>query len=412
MSSGFLLTLPDGGYYSINMVSLGDIKEARSRIQTFIHRTPLLHSRSLSEMTGADVFIKAENLQKTGAFKVRGSFSKMSLLTGGKVATASMGNHAQGVAFAAGQLGMEARVVMPRSVSIVKEQATRGYGAEVVLHGETFQEALDYALSLKESTFIHAYDDEMIIAGQGTIGLEVMEDLDSIDAILVPVGGGGLIAGIAAAMKESCCPAQVVGVQTDSAVSAFRSFHEGVITSATPFHTLADGIAVARVGEKTFPMIRHYVDEMLLVREDTIAMAILLFMERNKSVVEGAGAVPLAALFDHGDRFKGKRVVLVASGGNIDLTLVDKMIYRGLLTSGRIVIFEVTADDVPGSLHALAGIVAKHRGNILNVVHDRLQADLPLDKTRVIFIVETRTRGQLEEILYDVRGQGYEARTR
>jgi threonine dehydratase len=394
------------------MVSLDDIKAAQTLIRPYVHRTPLLHSRSLSEMTGADVFIKAENLQKTGAFKVRGAFNKMCRIERGKVVAASMGNHAQAVAFVAGQLGMEARIVMPKGVSIVKEEATRGYGAEVELQGEIFQEALDYALSLKGHTFIHAYDDDLVIAGQGTIGLEVVEDLDCIDALLVPVGGGGLIAGIAVAVKESLCPARVVGVQAQAAASAFLSFNEGSARSVVPQHGLADGIAVGRVGELTFPAMQRYVDEMLTVEEDTIAMAILLFLERNKSVVEGAGAVPLAALFEHRDLFRGKRVVLIASGGNIDLTLVDRMIYRGLLTSGRILVFEVTADDVPGTLHALAGIIADHRGNILNVVHDRLQMDLPIGKTRVIFIVETRTRGHLEEILRDIRGRGYDARTR
>ncbi len=399
-------------HYSISMINLNDIKDAQALIRPYVHRTPLLHSRSLSEMTGADVFIKAENLQKTGAFKVRGAFNKMARMGKVKVAAASMGNHAQAVAFAAGQLGMKARIVMPKGVAIIKEEATRGYGAEVDLEGETFQDALQYALSLKGRTFIHAYDDDLIIAGQGTIGLEIIEDLDRVDAILVPVGGGGLIAGIAVAVKESLCPARVVGVQSQAAGSAFLSFNQGSARRVAPLHSLADGIAVGRVGEKTFPVMQRYVDEMLLVQEDTIAMAILLFIERNKSVVEGAGAVALAALLEHKELFRGKRVVLIASGGNIDLTLVDRMIYRGLLTSGRILMFEVTADDVPGTLQALAGIIADHRGNILNVVHDRLQADLPIGKTRVVFIVETRTRGHLEEILRDIRGRGFDARTR
>lgn len=394
------------------MVSLDDIKAAHALIRAHVHRTPLLHSRSLSEMTGADVFIKAENLQKTGAFKVRGAFNKMARIKQQKVIAASMGNHAQAVSFAAGQLGMRARIVMPRGVSIVKEEATRGYGAEVDLQGETFQEALDYALSLKGYTFIHAYDDDLIIAGQGTIGLEIIEDLDRCDAILVPVGGGGLIAGIACAVKESLLPVRVVGVQSEAAASAFLSSKEGSIISVTPQRTFADGIAVGSVGEKTFPVVQRYVDEILLVREETIAMAILLFMERNKSVIEGAGAAPLAALFEHRDLFRGKRVVLVASGGNIDLTLVDKMIFRGLLTSGRILVFEVTADDVPGSLQALAAIIAEHRGNIVDVAHDRLQADLPVGKTRVVFVVETRTRGHLDEILRHIKEKGYDARTR
>ncbi len=394
------------------MVTLKDIEAARARIAPYIHKTPLLHSRSLSEITGAEVYIKAEHLQKTGSFKVRGAFNKMAPIAHGRAVAASMGNHAQAVAFAARQLGMAARIVMPKSVSIVKEQATRGYGAEVDLQGDTFQEALDYALALQGYTFIHAYDDEAVIAGQGTIGPEILEELQQVDAVLVPVGGGGLVAGIAVALKEAAPQVRVVGVQASAAPSALDSFRQGSVVGVTPCHTLADGIAVGRVGETTFSIIRRYVDEMLAVGEDSIAMAILLFLERTKFVVEGAGAVPLAALMENRERFRGQRVVLVTSGGNIDLTLIDRMIYKGMLTSGRLAVFEVTVDDVPGMLQALTGIIAAHRGNILNVVHDRLQADLPIGKTRVIFIVETRTRSHLEEILGDIGARGYEVTTR
>lgn len=394
------------------MVTLKDIQAARARIAPYIHKTPLLTSRSLSEITGADIYIKAEHLQKTGSFKVRGAFNKMAPLAHGKAVAASMGNHAQAVAFAARQLGMEARIIMPKSVSIVKEQATRGYGAGVELQGDTFQEALDYALALEGYTFIHAYDDEAVIAGQGTIWLEILEDLQQVDDVLVPVGGGGLVAGIAAALKETAPHVRVIGVQALAATSVFDSFRQNAIVSVTPCHTLADGIAVSRVGEMTFSIIQRHVDEILAVAEDTIAMAILLFMERMKFIVEGAGAVPLAAVMENGERFRGRRVVLVTSGGNIDLTLVDRMIYKGMLTSGWLAVFEVTVDDVPGMLQVLTGIVAKHRGNILNVVHDRLQADLPIGKTRVTFIVETRTRGHLQEILGDIGTRGYEVTTR
>lgn len=394
------------------MVIFKDIQAARLRIAPYVHKTPLLNSRSLSEMTGADVYIKAEHLQKTGSFKVRGAFNKMAPIAHGKAVAASMGNHAQAVAFAARQLGMEARIVMPKSVSIVKEQATRGYGAKVDLRGDTFQEALDHALALQGYTFIHAYDDEAVIAGQGTIGLEILEEMQQVDDVLVPVGGGGLVAGIAVALKETAPHVRVVGVQALAATSAFDSLRQKSIVSVSPCHTLADGIAVSRVGETTFPIIRRCVDEMLAVSEDAIAMAILLFMERTKFVVEGAGAVPLAALMENRERFRGRRVVLVASGGNIDLTLVDRMIYKGMLTSGRLAVFEVTVDDVPGMLQVLTGIIAAHRGNILNVVHDRLQADLPIGRTRVIFIVETRTRSHLQEILGDIGTRGYEVKTR
>ena len=394
------------------MVTLADIKAAHALVGPYLHRTPLLHSGSLSGITGADVYIKAEYLQKTGSFKVRGAFNKIARMGKGKVVAASMGNHAQAVAFAARRLGIGARVVMPKLVSIVKEEATRGYGADVELFGETFQEALDHALTLTDYTFVHAYDDEQVIAGQGTVCLEIADELDHIDAVLVPVGGGGLLAGCAVAIKEAFPETQVIGVQAQAAPSAFLSLKEGVPVAALPLHTLADGIAVGRVGEKTLPLIRTYVDAILTVGEETIAMAILLFMERCKSVVEGAGAVPLAALIENKERFKGKRVVLLASGGNIDLTLIDRMIYKGLLTSGRVVVFEVTTDDTPGRLEALAGIIAGHRGNILNVVHDRLLADLPIGKTKVIFIVETRRPAHLDEIVAEIEAKGYQVKKR
>ncbi len=381
-------------------------------IRSHLHRTPLFHSRSLSEMTGADVYVKAENLQKTGSFKARGAFNKMSHLACGRVVAASMGNHAQAVAYAANRLGMAALIVMPRTVSVVKEEATRAYGAKVELFGETFQESLDYALSLEGYTFVHAFDDDLIIAGQGTAGLEIVEDAPDLDAVFVPLGGGGFVAGCAVAVKEKAPRVHVIGVQAKAAPSAARSLKEGRITEVVPGQTLADGIAVGRVGEVTFPIIQRYADDVLIVEEDHIAMAILLLMERNKLVVEGAGAAPLAALMENGERFRGKKVALVASGGNIDFTLIDRMIYKGLLTSGRIVVFEVTADDTPGTLRMLSGVIAAHRGNIVNVVHDRLQPDLPIGKTRVIFVVETRTRGHLEEILQDIEAPGCAVTTR
>jgi threonine dehydratase len=394
------------------MITYRDVEKARASIVSHVHRTPLFHSRSLSEMTGADVFVKAENLQKTGSFKTRGAFNKMSRLTGERVVAASMGNHAQAVAYAAGRLRMKALIVMPRTVSAVKEEATRRYGAAVELFGETFQESLDYALSLKGYTFVHAFDDDLIIAGQGTAGLEILEDEKDLDAVLVPVGGGGFVAGCAVAMKEKAPKLRVLGVQAKVAESAARSFKAGRVIEAAPGRTLADGIAVGRMGEVTFPIIQRYVDDILTVEEDHIAMAILLLMERNKLVVEGAGAAPLAALMENGEVFRGKKVAVIASGGNIDFTLIDRMIYKGLLTSGRIVVFEVTAEDTPGTLKMLSGLIASHRGNIVNVIHDRLQADLPIGETRIMFVVETRTRAHFEEILHDIEAQGCAVTTR
>ena len=393
-----------------NMVTRQDIQSAAERIRPFIHRTPLLHSRSLSDMSGADVYIKAENLQKTGSFKVRGAFNKLGIMETGKVIAASRGNHAQAVAFAAGILGIHAKIVMPANVPIVKEEATKGYGAEVELYGENLQQALDHALTQHGFTFVHPYDDDEIIAGQGTVGLEILEDLENIDCVIVPAGGGGLLAGIARTVKDASPSTQVIGVQTESAASAFCSFKEKRISQESALPTLADGIAVGCVGERPFEIITRYVDDMLLVPEDPIAMAILIFLERTKFLVEGAGAVPLAALLESRERFRRKRVVLVASGGNIDLNLIDRIIQKGLVTSGRLAIFGVTVDDVPGSLHAIAGIIAGHRGNIITVAHHRLDQELPVGKTKVIFTIESRTSEHLAQILKGIRAAGFEVK--
>lgn len=388
------------------MLNIRDIQKAYENIRDHVHKTPLIYSNSFSKMTSAEVYLKAENLQKTGSFKVRGAFNKM-LHIKGKVIAASMGNHAQAVAFAAARIGIYAKIVMPVTAPIVKEEATKGYGAEVVLYGESFKESLDYALSQKDYTFIHAFDDEEVIAGQGTIGLEIVEDLRDVDIIFVPIGGGGLISGISTAVKTLSPKTRIIGVQTESATSACVSFREKKICDRPPLPTLADGIAIGRIGDRTFEIINKYVDDVFFVREDSIAMAILLFLERKKLVVEGAGAVPLAALLENREKFTGKRVVLVVSGGNIDFTLIDRIIHKGLMTSGRIGVFEVTVDDIPGSLHALTGIITSYRGNILDVVHNRLTADLPIGKTRVVFIVETRSKEHLEEILLDLRNKGF-----
>jgi threonine dehydratase len=393
------------------MVTRSDLQNTYSRIKSFIHRTPLIYSNSFSDMTGSEVFIKAENLQKTGSFKVRGVFNKMLDLDHKKVITASMGNHAQAVAFAAKKLGFHAKIVMPVTVPIVKEEATRAYGAKVVLHGENLQEALDFAMAQKDYAFIHPYDDDHVILGQATLGLEIMEDLKDIDIILAPVGGGGLIAGTALSAKAFNATGKLIGVQTTSATSAFRSFHENKIIPDRPRPTLADGIAVGKVGEKTFLTISELVDDIIAVDDETIALAVLLFMERKKLVVEGAGATPLAALLLNKGRFKGKRVVLVASGGNIDLTLVDRIIRKGLVADGRISTFEVLVDDVPGSLHVLAGIIANHRASILDISHNRLREDMPIGKTPVVFTLETRSKDSLNNILSNIVSAGFSLKT-
>jgi threonine dehydratase len=389
------------------MVNFKDIQTAAKNIKDFVHKTPLIYSNSFSKMTGAEVYLKVENLQKTGSFKVRGAFNKM-INVSGKVIAASMGNHAQAVAFAASRLGMHAKVIMPVTAPIVKEEATKGYGAEVVLYGENFKEALDYAFSQRDYIFIHAFDDDEVISGQGTVGIEITEDLKDVDVILVPVGGGGLISGISIAVKSLSPKTQIIGVQTESAPSAYISFRDKKICDKSPLPTLADGIAIGKIGDRSFEIINKYVDDIILINENSIAMAILLFLERKKLVVESAGAVPLAALMEKRDRFVGKRIVLVVSGGNIDFTLIDRIIHKGLVKSGRIGVFEATVDDVPGSLHSLTGIIASHRGNILSVVHDRFAGNLPIGKTKVVFMIETRSREHLEKILSDLAEKGFE----
>ncbi|HUJ18112.1 MAG TPA: threonine ammonia-lyase [Nitrospirota bacterium] len=391
------------------MISLSDIQTARERIAPFIHRTPLILSNSLSRLTGAEVYLKLENLQKTGSFKVRGAFNKLLSVAEPRVIAASMGNHAQAVAFAAGKLGKSSVIVMPETASLVKQEATRGYGAEVVLHGERFSDALEYALTRKDALFIHPFDDDSVIAGQGTASLEIAGDLRDIDAVLVPAGGGGLLAGTAAAIKALSPRTEVIGVQAAQAASACISFSEHRVCERVPGPTIADGIAVGRVGVRTLEYMTKFVDGMLSVEEDAIARAILLFLERKKLVVEGAGAVPLAALLTNAGQFRGRRVVLLVSGGNIDFTLVDRIILKGLVTSGRIGVFSVVIDDVAGSLHAVTGVIGEQKANILDVDHARLGSDVPIGRTKVVFTVEVRGKEHLAEVFDALREKGYEA---
>jgi threonine dehydratase len=389
------------------MIGLNDILAARKRIASYIHATPLIHSRSLSDLSGCDVHLKLENLQKTGSFKVRGAFNKLAQVWEERVVAASMGNHAQAVAYAASTLGKKSVIVMPETASLVKQEATKGYGAEVVLKGRQFSDALDHALSLRDALFIHPFDDDDVMAGQGTIGLEVVEEMKNIDVLLAPVGGGGLIAGVAVAVKALSPKTEVVGVQTEAAVSACRSFREKQVCIMEPRTTIADGIAVGRVGERTLAVIERSVDDMLSVGDDAISRAILLFLERKKLVVEGAGAVPLAVLLGHAERFRGKRVVLIVSGGNIDFTLVDRIILKGLATSGRIGSFSVVLDDIAGSLHTVTGVIAGTGANVLSVEHDRLAPDVPIGKTRVLFTTEVRGREHLQQVLRTLKEGGF-----
>ncbi len=391
----------------------GEIEAARNKIRRAILRTPTVYSDTLSRLTGKEIFLKLENLQKTGSFKMRGAYYKLSMLTPPMrklgVVAASAGNHAQGVALASSILGIRSTIVMPEGVSLAKQMATQSYGGEVLLFGQTTDEALGYAKRLVKGgkTLIHPFDDEQVIAGQGTIGLEVLEETPDVEGIIVPVGGGGLISGIAAIVKKKKPKVKIIGVQSVHAPSAYTSWMKKKIVETKVRPTLADGIAIRRVGEITFPLIQKGVDEIVTVNENEIASAILMLMERKRIVAEGAGAAPLAALLSRRLRMRLKKIVLVISGGNIDVNLLDRIIEKGLAQTGRLVRFSILLRDVPGALAKLSGLVAQHRANILHIVHERAAKDIPIEFSRVILVLETRGSDHIHEIRKGLEGKGY-----
>ena len=390
-----------------------EIEVAQSLIQKIILRTPMIYSDTLSKLTGKEVFLKLENLQKTGSFKIRGAFYKLSQLTPSMkkrgVVAASAGNHAQGVALASSILGVRSTIVMPVGVSLAKQMATQAYGGEIVLFGQNTDEALRYARKLSEDgrLFIHPFDDEQVIAGQGTIGLEILEEVPGVEAIIVPMGGGGLISGIAAIVKRRRPRVKMIGVQSFHAPSAYTSLKSKKIVEVKVKPTLADGIAIQRVGEITFPMIQKGVEEIVRVEEDEIASAILMLMERKRIVAEGAGAAPLAALLSKRLKTRVKKIVLVISGGNIDFHLLDRIIEKGLAQTGRLVRMGILLRDVPGSLSTLTDLVAQHRANILHIIHERAAKDIPIGFSKVILVLETRGSDHIREIKKGMKEKGY-----
>jgi len=390
-----------------------EIEAAKVKVDQVIFRTPMILSDALSHLTGKEVYLKLENLQKTGSFKIRGAYHKLSrfnsLMRKRGVIAASAGNHAQGVALASSLLGIRATIVMPQGASLAKQMATRSYGGEVILYGQDVDEALRYAKGLagKEKAFIHPYDDEEVIAGQGTLGLEILEEVPDVEGIIVPVGGGGLISGIATIVKKRRPRVKIIGVQSSHVPSALASLRKKRIVEVEAEPTLADGIAVRRVGEITFPIIQKRVDEIVTVEEDEIASAILLLMERKRIVAEGAGATPVAALLSKQVKIKPRKLVLVISGGNIDVHLLDRIIEKGLTQTGRMARFEVLLRDVPGSLTKLTGLVAQHHANILHIIHERAARDIPIGFSKVILILETRGPDHVREIKKRLKEKGY-----
>lgn len=399
------------------MVTLADIRRAGERINDHIIRTPVVYSPTLSAMTGAHVWFKLEALQKAGSFKVRGAANR--ILTAGEderkrgVVAASAGNHAQGVVVAAHAAGVPAVIVMPEWAAISKQEATRGYGAQVILHGRTLEESIDRAQSLAAEgrLFIHPFDDPDVIAGQGTIALEILSDLPDTDLIVVPVGGGGLIAGIATAAKALRPDIVVVGVQTAACPSAEEALLKGGPVRITAGQTIADGIRVAETGKLAFPVIRDLVDRIVVTTEDEITDAMLLLMERKHVVAEGAGASPLAALMNGSiDIRPGSTVVLVISGGNVDSSLLFRVIRQSMARQGRILRFSVLLDDQPGTLARLLAVIAEKRGNILHIRHFPGEGSVPVQMARVHLEIETRGRDHSEAIRRALSGAGYDLR--
>jgi threonine dehydratase len=397
------------------MVTLEDVVAARQRIVDRIYVSPCARSETLSRLSTCQAFLKLENLQMTGAYKERGALNKLLTMppadrAKGLVA-ASAGNHAQAVAYHAGRLGISATIVMPEATPLLKVANTRGHGARVVLGGSNYDEAYAEARRIESAeglTFVHPFDDAAVIAGQGTIALELLEQVPDLDAVLVPVGGGGLVSGIAAALKAAAPNVKVIGVETELLPSMLAALDEGRPVTLDPATTLADGIAVKRAGELTFQHVRKHVDEIVTVSEEEIASAILYLLEKEKTVVEGAGAVPVAALLNRKVRgIEGRRVVSVVSGGNIDVNVVARVIERGLVRDGRLVRIHVALQDKPGQLAKVSAVVATHRANVIEVHHSRAFSHRFGDTTLQLTL-ETRGPDHVEEILRALRERGYQ----
>lgn len=394
-------------------MNLDDVIIARENMKGVVHVTPLDYSKTFSTLSHNEVFLKLENLQKTGSFKVRGSYNKLISLSEEElkkgVVAASAGNHAQGVAYSSQMLGIPCTIVMPKGAPLSKVQATRQYGAEVILEGSVFDDSLSYALELKDrlgATFIHAFDDEAVIAGQGTVGLEILDQLPDVDAIICPVGGGGLIAGVAMAVKEKNPNISVYGVQTLACPSMKQSLLEQkpVMVQATP--TMADGIAVQKPGLRTFEIIKEYVDDIFCVDEMEIARTMLMVLERNKLLVEGSGASPLAALLYEKVKLKDKKIAVVLSGGNVDVNFISRIIERGLVESGRFANFTLTLKDKPGELEKVLRLVTEMDANIQFVNLQHVGKHIYPGYAQLEISVETKNHEHIERLYMGLKEKG------
>ena len=374
----------------------------------------MLPARSLGRMAGCELFLKAENLQRAGSFKVRGAANKIALLTPDQkargVIAASAGNHAQGVALAAANLGIPCTIVMPAGASLPKVEATRGYGATVLLQGDDFDQAQKHARRVMREngmTFIPAFDDPAIVAGQGTIGLEMLEQVEDLDAVVVPAGGGGLISGIGLAIKETAPGIRVVGVQAAAATAVVDSYKANRRVTVKGQPTVADGIAVGTPGKITLPLVSRYVDDMVVVEEEEITQAMMLLLERGKLLVEGAGAVGFAAVLGGKIEVAGKRVAVVLSGGNVDTHLIARVMEHGLAHAGRYLVLRIMLEDRPGQLNRLLNIVSNTEANVLDIGHLRHAPSVHLGQVEIQLTLETRNDAHAEEVRERLRNAGY-----
>jgi len=398
------------------MLSFEDVLAARERVAETTRQTPLEYSHTFSAMTGADVHLKLELFQRTGSFKLRGATNRIATLSKTQrengVVTASAGNHAQGVALAATRIGVDSTIVMPKNAPIAKVKATRSYGGEVVLHGKDYDEAAQRAHEIEREegrTYVHAFDDDYVMAGQGTIGLEIYDDLPEVETVVVPIGGGGLIGGVATALKGHDEDIRVVGVQAEGASSVAESLEKGQRIERNGVETIADGIATRTVGERTFEVIRERVDEVVTVTDSEIAVALTTLLERSKTLAEGAGAVALAAVteetFEYGN---DETIVPALCGGNIDLNTLTNVIMRGLVETGRYLRIRTVLKDRPGALEELVTVLSAQETNIYAIEHDRTNRDVAMNDAEVELDLETRGPEHVEALLAALRDEGYE----
>ncbi|RYZ74039.1 MAG: threonine ammonia-lyase [Proteobacteria bacterium] len=398
-------------------ITLEDIRSARELLKNTITLTPVRKSPPHFTIAGTEIWLKLENEQLTGSFKIRGAMNKMSSLTADErkrgVVLSSAGNHAQGVAYAAKLLGVSANIVMPLTTPIVKVNATRSYGANVILHGEFYDEAFAYAKELEKEKgyiFVHAFDDSQVIAGQGTLGLEILEQIADLDSIIVPIGGGGLISGIASAAKALKPSIRIIGVVSDQAPAMMNLKNgEAVTERKKRIATIAEGIAVKNPSYRIYETyISKLVDQIVQVEDNEVAQAIVFLMEKAKTVTEGAGAAGFAALMSKGETLSlGAKTCVVLCGGNIDLNVMSKVIERGLRQEHRLARMTVVADDLPGNLQRITSIMAEHRANILEVYHDRVSAELGIRETRIDLLVETASEEHIQKIKATLKDQGF-----